>query len=666
MNDQDFERLFDALKNEIPTNHALKENLRKDFVKKHKSKLYMKLSAAIIAAAILLTFVLPNNFVTEKVDAASLKISNQISFVDIAVGGNLGVCEYQGSIYVPVSGKGLFVYNSSGFHKLYDQEVNFVRISSDGKRLVFSSAGNISIYDLTTNTVREILKGDQQTLYYEQPSWSPDSKKIIYVKKVMQPAETHGFVEKESGIYEYNMANGTSMKLADGSYPSYIKGKGGIIFERDQNIIYRDLKAGKEQTVTQGRFPSTSPDGKYIAFVKTESTKREVSAANAAVANASVNESIENIWIADAVNFTTQKQVTSNYPNKSTDEKDWVGKLKPSETPQVLNINGAYSYYDPSWTSDSKSLLALKNSNGMEMQGNMRLIKIDFTNAKLSAQDTVRKYLQALIARDDDYAKSLMKSPPDILTGSNPHQIGYRILSTGKEGDMDYVDAEAYWGYTANPYYQIVRSRFYLTPNDNGFIIDHIQDLSTLEVSARDDTGTVYLVENKGEKQELFHEKDIPSEYIPTQKHRFASLAYSPDTDTMVFTIQMMQDNAQSSAVKILSFNRQNKQFKLIDTVVPTDPKYDTGVSNLTLDAGGRYAAVDFFSYYGSEFKNFAYVYNLQNADKTDLGSLLPNTDIENIKINYWDENDLIYNVTIDNESIKYIFIPDQLKNQVF
>lgn len=186
--------------------------------------------------------------------------------------------------------------------------------------------------------------------------------------------------------------------------------------------------------------------------------------------------------------------------------------------------SGRYSYYNPVWSSDSASVFVLKNTNA-ESGGGMKLNRIDFSANKLAAGDTVRKFVQALVRRDDDFARSLMKNPPAILTVSNPHPVGYRVVQSGWEGSREFVDAEIYSAYTAQPDYYIAKARFYLTLAENGYIIERVDFRENISVTA-DEKGSVFLT--KGNRKELlFKDSDIPAQYTVKGKHRLASLAYS-------------------------------------------------------------------------------------------------------------------------------------------
>jgi hypothetical protein len=55
----------------------------------------------------------------------------------------------------------------------------------------------------------------------------------------------------------------------------------------------------------------------------------------------------------------------------------------------------------------------------------------------LTNEETVKRFLQALILRDDDYTKSMMANPPELLTYSNPHITVYKIVSSGSENGKE-------------------------------------------------------------------------------------------------------------------------------------------------------------------------------------------------------------------------------------
>lgn len=645
MDENKIEKDLDRIKAQIPVNYELKRKLRKNFKKNNWGKKFFVIAAA--AACLLLVLYSFNNkkipdVIMQKVSAADLKIANQMSFVDVGSGDNGRIAEYNGTIYMPVSDKGLFEYNKNGFKKISDKGTNYISVSNDGSKLVYSSNGNIYLHDLKTNKETELLKGDEVYIYYEEPSFSPDGNKIIYTKKVIAPRETHGFDIKESSLNEMDLKTLKSTKLADGSYGSFIKGTDAIVFERDNKIIYKDLKDNKEKIVDDGRFPSVSPDGNYIAYEKTQLNVKNVKD------NIKVEENISNIWVTDAVSFATKKQVTTNISNRYINKEDMIKKLKPSSNPQKLVIDSQYSYFDPVWSSDSSSIFVLKNTN-VDIRGNvMKLMRIDLNTEKLSAEDVVRRYLQALIVRDDDFARMLMKNPPDFITISNPHPVGYTILKTGTEDGKTFVDAELNMAYTMDSYYSIEKSRYYLIPDTNGYIIDKIKKLSEAEYINKN--GIFYKIEGQN-NEKLFDKNDIPKEYMPQGDYRFAPIAFSSNTNTLIFTIQQ----TDKPEVKLISYNLNDKNFKLIDSI------NNGGFFELKIDESGRYLSGNFIS--SETNKSKAYVYDLKTDNRVDLASMFKDAKIDNINATFWNENKLIFNITSNGEFLGYEY--DPIKSEI-
>jgi hypothetical protein len=649
---------FEELKHQLPVNEDLRRELRRSFGTKNirrrrpgwRPAAFAAAAVAAVACLVLLVYMIMPDNLHEKVNAAALKISNQISFVEIG-SVDLGVAEHNGTIYFPIAGKGLFAYDRQGFHKIYEQ-AGFVRVSPDGRQLVLAAGGNLKIYDLANGKVQELLKGDDRCTFYEEPSWSPDSKRFVFVKKIIEPRQTHGFTVKESGIYEIDLqSRQISSKLADGSYPSYVHGTAALVLEKDNQIIYKDLKDGSEQVIDTGRFPSVSPDGNYVAYVKLEQASREIAA------NATVVESVSNVWIAD-VNLASKKRVTTNYLYRYIDEKEWLEGLgEVGNVPQALEFSGIYDYYDPVWSSDAQSLYVVKNRN---LEGAARLMRIDFSTGKLTAADTVKRYAQALVLRDDDFANRLMKNPPPIFTISNPHFVGYRIGAAGKENGQDYVEAEIQLAYTAQPDYYIKKCRYYLAPSDNGYAIERIENLSSTDVFSRDGQAVV-LRRGRGEKETvLFQAGDLPAKYLPAGKYRLASLAYHEETTTLIFTIQVLQDQAlgQKASVKILSYNVSTGQFQLLDEIDTVAGKSNIGVSNLIMDAQGEYVAVDLYSDDDPAYKSYLVVYNTRDSKKVHLNALFRDTALETVHSGFWDESELVLNLTSSGQILGYIYNP--------
>ncbi len=644
MNDRSVKRQLKRLRQDIIVNNDLKNKLRCEFNSRRTFgwRIPAVVTAAALCIVLLVYMLIPDKFV-EKVNAASLKVINQVSFVDIGIGSSNDSCEYEGTIYTSVFGKGIYKYDSKGYHKIYDKDAYGLSISPDGESLVFSDGG-LKIIDISGGKVSELMKNDEPT-YYEDPSWSSDGKYLIYVKKVIAFRETHGFDVKESAIMQMELKTKRTVKLAEGNVPSFVNGQKAIVFEKDNKIIIRDLKTDTNKTIDEGRFPSVSPNGEYVAYVKIEKKVKK------AGDNLSVSENVDNVWVSD-VSLKTKKRVTGNYAKENKNGSEAMPK--PGNVPVNVVISGLYSYYNTSWSSDSNSIYVLKGKN-VEGEG-MRLEKISFTDSGITARETVRHFLQALVLRDDDYANSLMEKLQPVMFVSNPHPVGYKIIQTGKEKSIDYVDAEIYSAYTAQPYYSSSRLRYFLKKVDGGYKITDIKDLGGVSVSYNDES----MIYRKGNLEKvLFKQGEIPKEYLPKGKFRLGSLSCDDRTGILLFTVQLMQDNGQKASVKIVRYDLNDGTFKLVDDIARLGNNYNIGVENLVISPDGSYASIDLYSDDDSVYRGYVRVYNLGNNNKAaEPSDLLKDTIVDSIHTQFWDQEYLILEISSSGQTMRYKYDP--------
>lgn len=97
--------------------------------------------------------------------------------------------------------------------------------------------------------------------------------------------------------------------------------------ERNNKVVLRSLADNKERVIDSGRFPAVSPDGSYVAYVRTEHTEKAVAP------NAKVAEDIDNVWVADTGGLHTKRRVTANFPHRFIEVQDWLKDLKNSGVP---------------------------------------------------------------------------------------------------------------------------------------------------------------------------------------------------------------------------------------------------------------------------------------------------------------------------------------------
>ena len=156
--------------------------------------------------------------------------------------------------------------------------------SPDGKQIVFASErdGNREIYvmDADGENQHRLTNNPNEDTY---PSWSPDSKRIIFMSlrdgHVIHVAPTYEiYVMDADGGNPQNLTNNRN----DDRYPSWSPDSKRIVFVAERpghfrskfgitdEIYVMDADGGNQQRLTENRkndwFPSWSSDGERIAF----------------------------------------------------------------------------------------------------------------------------------------------------------------------------------------------------------------------------------------------------------------------------------------------------------------------------------------------------------------------------------------------------------------
>ena len=246
--------------------------------------------------------------------------------------------------------------------------------SPDGKKIattVIDKKGvlNIWIYDLVKGT------GYQLTYDVSQPwgpSWSPDANKIVFAI---------GF--GNSNIYEQEINSTASSKLlnnklASAGSPFWSK-DGRFVFysgienqsNNENDLWYLDLDNGQSKKLFESRFnedhATMSPDGKFVAFQSGRSGQGEIWVTNFPKADlqwqVSFNGGLYPYWIGNEIFFAGQRQNDLMVVKvKAGPEFETPKRLFSADTAGVLLKDVNYLKY--SVTSDSKNVIAVKNSTG--------------------------------------------------------------------------------------------------------------------------------------------------------------------------------------------------------------------------------------------------------------------------------------------------------------
>jgi Tol biopolymer transport system component len=149
--------------------------------------------------------------------------------------------------------------------------IGSIKWAPDGKQIVFIGAlykgfGSMYISSIDGKTIRRIKQGGQG-IDYADPSWSPDSKYIVFVKEI----------NGEGGcIFSLDLNTGEEKRLTGkpGVYnrdktPAWSPDGKTIIFSRDYYLYLMDADGGNQKKVNtqvMGHSPAWSPDGNRIVF----------------------------------------------------------------------------------------------------------------------------------------------------------------------------------------------------------------------------------------------------------------------------------------------------------------------------------------------------------------------------------------------------------------
>lgn len=595
MNEKQIEDYLKDMKNNIQVNRQLKAELKKSLIKKQKSRFFKRTSViGALATAVLFLSLLANNWRIGEipiVKAANLQVKEQYSFVDLVIGDPSGADEYEGTVYIPIKDKGLFAYNDTGYELVSDQQMEDVKISPNGQQIVWAANGSIGTYNLVNDTSTTLLQHQEESSYYLQPTWI-DQETILYVKKDK---------ENDFSIYKMNITKLIEKKLTEGSSPTFVNEKNALVFERDNSILFLDLESQEEMVIDQGHSPSVSKHGNYIAYVKKDD-----------------QNGVENIWISDT-NRDSKRAITANFISE-TDKNQ-----------------GYYQYFDPVWSSDSKSIYAGKNSTS---DNRISLMRIDLTDQEQSTESVVAAYNEAMIRRDYDFLQLLSTKPQEIMLTTNPHMISYRITESGSENGRLFVDAKTYWGYTANPYYSIIEYRFYLSENENGYKITDMQKKQ--EVSILETPEQTISIQTEDDKKVLFSRNDIPKEFVPTENYRMASLAYLDHEKSILFAIQILQDEQtnQTSSVILMKYEIESHSFEFIDHISSINDFKNIGIQSIVVSPDEKNVALNLFiEDHGYQAK--VLVYNLDTKSMAFPDEQFENTEVTSLWTYYWDHQDL-------------------------
>lgn len=448
MNEQQLYDFGDGL----PVNTTLKVQLRERLTAPWKHVRWWTL--ALTAGAVTAMLVFLNIEVTSKtpaLEARDLDLVGQTTIQQVANGPVAYVGETElGPVFL-VPATGIELYKTDGGTVVLAsaeqleagsssaETVQNACLSLDGKTVAYELDQNIYTLDTATGERRLVLMGSPDgTFSLDHPAfWNYPAfvgSGMLVATRVTSSVENGKLtIDNFGGIVLVNLKDGTQTVLAEhGGLPSATRDGKTIVFTQlgDAQPVAQLTLEGRvtRHYGQQGDHSAViSPDGRYIVFL----TKGQ------------------ELAVTDAGSFSTRR------------------------------ILGQGDFYDLRWSQDSKSVYLLKFAD-IEGWSATYLEKLEFGKSDVSsAQDAIRKYLEALILHQDDIMRTVWKQVPfeGPLSGPGAQPVGYAIGTVRQANGKTLVSAQETYAYAMNPWGIIQDTVFTVVQQQDGrYLIETVSD----------------------------------------------------------------------------------------------------------------------------------------------------------------------------------------------
>lgn len=466
MNEQQLYDFGDGL----PVNTVLKVQLRERLTAPWKHVRWWTL--ALTAGAVTAMLVFLNIEVASKtpaLEARDLDLVGQTTIQQIANGPVAYVGETERGPVFLVPATGIELYKTDGKTVVLAsakqlmagsssaETVQNACLSQDGKTVAYELDQNIYMLDTASGERRLVLASStDMTVSWDRPAFVGSG--MLVATRVTSSVENGKLaIDNFGGIVLVNLKDGAQTVLAEhGGLPSATRDGKTVVFTQLDDV-QPVVQVALEERVTrrygqQGDHSAViSPDGRYIVFL----TKSQ------------------ELAVTDAGSFSTRR------------------------------ILGQGDFYDLRWSRDSRSIYLLKFAH-IEGWSAMYLEKLEFGKSDVSsAQDAVRKYLEALILHEDDIMRTVWKQVPfeGPLSGPGAQPVGYTIGTVRQENGKTLVSAQETYAYAMNPWGIIQDTIFTVVQQDGRYLIETVSDGPRLfmVLTGRDNQITVAKPDENGD-----------------------------------------------------------------------------------------------------------------------------------------------------------------------
>ncbi len=362
-------------------------------------------------------------------------VSQQISMIDVAPGGERIVLSARGDIFTLPAKEGI-TYNLTNSSNANDR---YPQWSPDGKWIAYISdkSGEFNIW------LRDAVSGEEKMLtkdlktYIFSLKWAPNSQYILWSEKrntlnitKIATGETEVIASSGNGpINAYNWSQ-------DSRYITYVEPA-----KEMNNIIIYDRNTGQKHQITDGWYQTSSPnfskDGKYLVFVSARSF-------NPTYSNTEWNHVYNNmnkVYVLPltpdaAIPFAPENDVPAIQPQENTKAKS---KKEAKNTKTEENTEYDYSGIDnriielPVVPSNYYSVHMIGNNIYYNRGGNTYMYNLkDKKESALNANVTFSSNYQKAIARSGkkiqiiDIPRSPVNISQPIFTGNLRKLVNYR------------------------------------------------------------------------------------------------------------------------------------------------------------------------------------------------------------------------------------------------